>query len=165
MEKINKNYDRKKLFWYHDPLKIYGAPKLCIVWYAKNLTQLYSKILFYFFQYWTGRILKNFHFWENFWFFWKLPLWRLKTGHFTTYQYITLVPHKSLMDHDSQKNICYHNFYLCFPICKRKTFELCTLIFFWYFTPENTTGGLEKVLSVHNSTLLLSAGQYVYVFM
>ena len=29
LEKINKNYDRKKLFWYHDALKIYGAPKLC----------------------------------------------------------------------------------------------------------------------------------------
>ena len=37
---------------------------------------IFSKILFYFFQYGTERILKNFHFWENSWFFWKLPLWR-----------------------------------------------------------------------------------------
>ena len=33
LEKINKNYDRKKLFGYHDALKIYGAPKLCTVMY------------------------------------------------------------------------------------------------------------------------------------
>ena len=26
LEKINKNYDRKKLFGYHDALKIYWAP-------------------------------------------------------------------------------------------------------------------------------------------
>ena len=31
LEKINKNYDRKKLFEYHEALKIYGAPKLCTV--------------------------------------------------------------------------------------------------------------------------------------
>ena len=29
MEKINRNYDRKYFFGYHDALKIYGAPKLC----------------------------------------------------------------------------------------------------------------------------------------
>ena len=45
---------------------------------------IFPKILFYFFQYGTERILKIFHFWENSWFFWKLPLWRLKTGDFTT---------------------------------------------------------------------------------
>ena len=33
-------------------------------------------------------------------------------------QYITLVPCKSLMHHDIQKIISYHNFYLFFPICK-----------------------------------------------
>ena len=33
LEKINKNYDRKKLFWYHDALKIYWEPKLCTVMY------------------------------------------------------------------------------------------------------------------------------------
>ena len=33
LEKINKNYDRKKLFGYHDALKIYGATKLCTVMY------------------------------------------------------------------------------------------------------------------------------------
>ena len=32
--------------------------------------------------------------------------------------YITLVPDKSLMHHDIQKNISYHNLYLFFPICK-----------------------------------------------
>ena len=31
LEKINKNYDRKTLFGYHDASKIYGAPKLCTV--------------------------------------------------------------------------------------------------------------------------------------
>ena len=29
MEKINKNYDRKKFFGYHDALMINEAPKLC----------------------------------------------------------------------------------------------------------------------------------------
>ena len=33
LEKMNKDYDRKKLFGYHDALKIYGAPKLCSVMY------------------------------------------------------------------------------------------------------------------------------------
>ena len=33
LEKINKNYDMKKLFEYHDALKSYGAPKLCTVMY------------------------------------------------------------------------------------------------------------------------------------
>jgi hypothetical protein len=36
-------------------------------------------------------------------------------------QYITLVPHNSLMHHDSQK-FFYHNFILFFPICNRKDF-------------------------------------------
>jgi hypothetical protein len=32
LEKINKNYEKKKKFGYHDhALKIYGAPKLCTV--------------------------------------------------------------------------------------------------------------------------------------
>ena len=31
--KINKNYDRKYFFGYHDALKIYRAPKLCSVMY------------------------------------------------------------------------------------------------------------------------------------
>ena len=31
MEKINKNYDRKYFFGYHDALKIYGAPKLYVL--------------------------------------------------------------------------------------------------------------------------------------
>ena len=30
---IDKNYDRKYFFGYHDALKIYGAPKLCTVMY------------------------------------------------------------------------------------------------------------------------------------
>ena len=33
LEKINKNYDRKYFFGYHDALKIYGAPKLSTVMY------------------------------------------------------------------------------------------------------------------------------------
>ena len=33
-----------------------------------------------------------------------------------SFQYITLVPHKSLMDHDIKKIVSYHNFYLFFPI-------------------------------------------------
>ena len=33
LEKINRNYDRKYFFGYHDVLKIYGAPKLCSVMY------------------------------------------------------------------------------------------------------------------------------------
>ena len=43
-------------------------------------------------------------------------------------QYITLVPYKSLMHHDIQKNISYHNFYLFFPICKWKEFKLFQLL-------------------------------------
>ena len=31
MEKINENYDKKLILGYHDPLKMYGAPKLCTV--------------------------------------------------------------------------------------------------------------------------------------
>ena len=37
--------------------------------------------------------------------------------------YITLVPHKSLMHHDSQIIILYHNFHLFFPIWDREDFE------------------------------------------
>ena len=33
LEKLNKNYGSKKLFEYHDALKIYGTPKLCTVMY------------------------------------------------------------------------------------------------------------------------------------
>ena len=29
LEKMNENYDKKKIFGYHDALKIYGASKLC----------------------------------------------------------------------------------------------------------------------------------------
>ena len=32
------------------------------------------------------------------------------------------------MHHDSQKNIFYHNFYLFFPICRRKEFKLFQLL-------------------------------------
>ena len=32
------------------------------------------------------------------------------------------------MHHDSQKIIFYHNFYLLFPICKRKEFKLFQLL-------------------------------------
>ena len=35
---------------------------------------------------------------------------------------------KSLMHHDIQKIISYHNFYLLFPICKWKEFELFQLL-------------------------------------
>ena len=38
------------------------------------------------------------------------------------------MPHKSLMHHDIQKIISYHNFYLFFPICKRKEFKLFQLL-------------------------------------
>ena len=38
------------------------------------------------------------------------------------------MPHEYLMDHDSKKNIFYHNFYLFFPICKRKEFKLFQLL-------------------------------------
>ena len=30
-------------------------------------------------------IFKNFHFWKKSWFFWKIALWRPRTGDFTTY--------------------------------------------------------------------------------
>ena len=33
LEKIDKNYDKKNFFDYHDVLKIYEAPKLCTVMY------------------------------------------------------------------------------------------------------------------------------------
>ena len=33
LEKINKYYDRKYFFGYHDALKINRAPKLCTVMY------------------------------------------------------------------------------------------------------------------------------------
>ena len=29
LEKLNKSYDKKQIFGYHDALKICGAPKLC----------------------------------------------------------------------------------------------------------------------------------------
>ena len=38
------------------------------------------------------------------------------------------MPRKSLMHHDIQKIISYHDFYLFFPICKRKEFELFQLL-------------------------------------
>ena len=38
------------------------------------------------------------------------------------------MPRKSLMHHDIQKNTSYHNFYLFFPICKRKEFKLFQLL-------------------------------------
>ena len=38
------------------------------------------------------------------------------------------MPHKSLMHHDIQKIISYHNFYLFFPICKTKEFKLFQLL-------------------------------------
>ena len=41
---------------------------------------------------------------------------------------IPLVPHKSLMHHDSQKIIFCDNFYLLFPICDRKDFEIFSLL-------------------------------------
>ena len=44
------------------------------------------------------------------------------------FQYITLVPRKSLMHNDIQKVFSYHNFYLFFPICKRKEFKLFQLL-------------------------------------
>jgi hypothetical protein len=56
------------------------------------------------------------------------PLWRRKTAHFSTYQYITLVPHKSLMHHDIKQFILSHNFYLFFPIYNRKDFEIFKLL-------------------------------------
>ena len=31
LEKLNKNYDKKQIFGYHDELKIHGASKLCTV--------------------------------------------------------------------------------------------------------------------------------------
>ena len=51
-----------------------------------------------------------------------------RNSSFSTSQYISLVPHKSLMDHDSQKIIFYHNFYLFFQVCKRKEFKLFQLL-------------------------------------
>ena len=33
LEKLNKSYDEKQIFGYHDALKIYGAPRLCTVMY------------------------------------------------------------------------------------------------------------------------------------
>ena len=119
---------------------------------------IFSKILFYFFQYGTGRILKIFHFWENSWFFWKLPLWRRKTGHFTTQQYITLVHHKSLMNHDSQKIIYYYNSYLFFlPNFPSPILHLYRTLSEYMDVAAGfviTTGGLETVVSVHNSTYI-----------
>ena len=38
------------------------------------------------------------------------------------------MPRKSLMHHDIQKIISYHNFYSFFPICKRKEFKLFQLL-------------------------------------
>ena len=52
----------------------------------------------------------------------------VRNSSFSTKQYITLVPHKSLINHDSQKNIFYHIFYLLVPICKRKEFKLFQLL-------------------------------------
>ena len=54
--------------------------------------------------------------------------WVFRKSSFSTYQYITLVPRKSLMHHDIQKNISYHNFYLFFLICKWKEFELFQIL-------------------------------------
>ena len=52
LEKINKNYDWKKLFWYHDALKIYGAPKLCTFMYWNQRPDQYKiKILVFSIQY------------------------------------------------------------------------------------------------------------------
>ena len=69
------------------------------------------------------------------------PLWRRKTAHFSTYQYITLVPHKSLMHHDIKQIISYHNFYLFFPICKWKEFKLFQLLTIFDISLKNVRLG------------------------
>ena len=38
------------------------------------------------------------------------------------------MPRKSLMHHDIQEIISYHDFYLFFPICKWKEFKLFQLL-------------------------------------
>ena len=38
------------------------------------------------------------------------------------------MPRKSLMHHDIQNIISYHNFYLFFPTCRRKEFKLFQLL-------------------------------------
>ena len=38
------------------------------------------------------------------------------------------MPRKSLMHHDIQKIISYHNFYSFFPLCKREEFKLFQLL-------------------------------------
>jgi hypothetical protein len=37
------------------------------------------------------------------------------------------MPRKSLMHHDIQKIICYHDLYIFFPICKEKEFKLLSM--------------------------------------
>jgi hypothetical protein len=49
--KINKNYDKKSFFGYHDALKIYGAPKLFtattvsnppVVFFLSRISKIYK---------------------------------------------------------------------------------------------------------------------------
>ena len=46
LEKIQKDYDRKQFFGYHDPLKIYGAPRLSMYCYVLKLLFLVPKSYF-----------------------------------------------------------------------------------------------------------------------
>jgi hypothetical protein len=98
----------------------------------------------YFFQYVTGRISKKFH-------FWKIPNFSENSpsdgGNLVILIHnINLVPHKSLMHHDSQKFILYHNLHLFIPICDSEGF--------WnFFTFEEVTNFLLTFRALAPSSL------------
>ena len=85
-------------------------------------------IFIYFFQYVNERNLNYFNFWQFLIFHSKMYDWVIRKSSFSTKQYITLEPRKSLVHHDIQKIISYHNLYLFFPICKWKEFKLFQLV-------------------------------------
>ena len=55
----------------------------------------------------------------------SLPIWCKKWAESKVVSALTLEPHKSLMHHDIQKIISYHNFYLFFPILEIVLYPIC----------------------------------------
>ena len=63
------------------------------------------------------------------------------------------MPRKSLMHHNIQKIISYHNFYLFFPICKWKEFKLFQLL-----------ESLKKNVLMHHSSIKKSLNNLTLLF-
>ena len=69
--------------------------------------------------------------------------------------YLTLVPHKFLKDHDSQKIVFYHNLSVFFPICKLKELKLFQPLTLFHILLKKIwlvvrNSGFRTHITVHN---------------